>query len=439
VFGALQVQLLRYAWNLMSETTFLFLTYLFFVLQEKEGNGEDLWRNVLLGTVAAAACLVRPVGIALAVAGGIHFLLHRQWKALFAFSGAFTLSYAPQIIRTWSLLGVPFAHMTHYRSDTSMMTSSLGVLANMWKGCLGYFFRFLPEDLFFSFFGPSGLLGRLHLVSLSSPLKWLVACFVATGFFRRCRHMQMAEWFWIVYWAMFCTYNVGSEPVVEGGFRFQPRYLAPILPLAALYFADGIDLACHWLEGLCQQFSHVRDAVIASVAFYALLTTLAVGGICLRNTWRFRHQNAWSPERVRSSGNEDDIAFARYIETADWAAGHLPSNAVIGSRKPQHTFLFSGVKGFRYDTDWLDNGPHDVWSNTLAYGRFGPVFLLEDAFPASGGYGNTRVQVLEPTIAAHASELRLVHATEEPETRLWLVLPTADGMEGIPSSATSNP
>ena len=168
---------------------------------------------------------------------------------------------------------------------------------------------------------------------------------------------------------MFCTYNAGSEPVAEGGFHFQPRYLAPILPLAALYFVSGIDWLFsglgRWLKiaGLC------RNAVIAAVGGYALLTSLAVGGICLKNTWRFRGLAAWAPERVQSSGNEDDMAFARYIETADWAAAHLPSNAVIGSRKPQHTLLFSGLhRRFASGTTRCVKPADSTYSSVMAVG-----------------------------------------------------------------------
>lgn len=428
VFGALQVQVLRYAWNLMSETSFLFLVFLCFAIQERERKTAlEPW---LLGCVAALATLVRPVGIALAMAGGLHYLLRKRWKNMFTFCAAFGLVYVLEIIRTWRLLGVPFAYMTHYHSDASGIQAGFAVLSNMWRGWLGYFFQSLPSDLFFMFFGSDGLLGKLHLGGLSGVGMWLVAGLVVAGFLRGIRRMQMAEWFWLFYWAMFCTYNAGSEPVAEGGFHFQPRYLAPILPLAALYFVGGIDWLFSGLGRWLKVAGPCRNAVIAAVGGYALLTSLAVGGICLKNTWRFRGLAAWAPERVQSSENADDLAFARYIETANWAAAHLPANAVIASRKPQHTLLFSGLKGFRYDMDWLEEGCRDAWDNTVAYGRYGPVYLLQDAFPATSGYGNTRVHVLDPAIAAHEADLELVYSTEEPVTKLWLVRETS-GKESL--------
>lgn len=435
VFGAFQVQLLRYAWNLMSETSFIFLTYLFFAIQER-GSGENnrTGASVLLGVLAACATMVRPVGIALAVAGGIHFLFRRQWKDLVAFSLAFAVAYAPQVARTWCILGVPFAHMTHYHATGSLVQSVAALLSTMWKGWLGYYFTSIPSDLFFYVFGGDGFLGKLGLASLSRPLMWLVAAIVSIGFFRRLPRMRMADWFWLVFWAMVCTYDIGTEAHAPGAFRFNPRFLAPVLPLAALYFASGTDWLVRHFPLLGTRARPVGTAILSTVAAYTLLVSLAVGAICVKNTWKFRGLPAWAPERVASSGNADDLAFARYIEVAEWAGPHLPPNALIASRKPQQTFLFSGLKGFRYDSDWLDVAIQDVWQNAVAYGRHGPIYLLQDAFPASGGYGNTRVQVLDPAITAHADDLRLAYATEDPVTRLWLVVPTAQ--EGAENSVS---
>lgn len=426
VFGAFQVQLLRYAWNLMSETCFLFLTYLFFAVQERrEDSDVGLGRAAVLGIVAACATLVRPLGIAFPLAAGIHFLFHRRWKPLLVFSAVFAFAYAPQIIRTWCILGVPFAHMTHYHAAGSPLQSIIAMVSTTANGWIGYFFRDLPADLFFYLFGGGGFLARVGLSGLSIPLGWLVSGVVAVGFLRRIPHFRVAEWFWCFYWFLFCSYNEITGLVGPGNFHFQPRYLAPVLPLAALYFASGIDwlartAACGWKGAF-----RLRNATFAGVAAYALLVSMAVGAICLKNTWRFRGQKAWSYERLASSKNADDLALARYAEAAEWASANLPSNALIASRKPQQTLVFSGLKGFRYDFDWRDSANRDVWLNALSYGQYGPVYLLQDAFPATSGYGNTRVQLLDPAIAAHAADLHLVYETEEPVTRLWLVIPTS--------------
>lgn len=422
ILGTIQIQLLRYAWNLMSETSFLALVFLAFAIQEKKNS--PILIPILLGLLASLATLVRPVGLALCLAGMAFYLLQRRWKETTLFVFAFFVPYSLEIIRTWRLLGVPFAYMTHYQSDVPESHAILTAVSNLWAGWRGYFFQSLPEDLFFSLFQGRGLLDRLHLSCVSRPFMLAVSALVAAGFLRRIRRMQVAEWFWLFYWAMFCTYNAGSDPVGPNGFHFQPRYLAPVLPLAALYFAGGLDWIASLFRRLGKGALWLRDSVLFGAAFYALVTSLAVSAICVRNAWKFRGYPAWSPERVASSGNEDDLAFARYIETADWAASHLPSNAVIASRKPQHTFLFSHLKGFRYDMDWIDRDNHDPWVNSVSFGRYGPVYLLQDAFPATSGYGNTRVHVLDPAIEAHASELSLVYTTQEPITRLWLVLPT---------------
>lgn len=426
VFGAFQVQLLRYAWNLMSETNFLLPVYLAFALQEKETarNREPVWLAAVLGALAAWSTLVRPVGVALALAGGICFLVRRRWWPLLAFCSGFGVCYLPQVVRTWCLAGVPFAHMTHYHSDASFFQSVAALASTTWKGFVGYFFRSLPSDLFFFLFGGGGWLAKIGLSAISLPLMWLVSALVALGFVRRVSRIRMAEWFWLVFWPLVCTYDIGTEAHTPGAFRFNPRFLAPVLPLAALYFAEAVDWICSALSRLSKRPLPLRTALFSSLAAYTFLVSLAVSAVCIKNAWRFRGLPSWSPARVASSGDADDIAFARFIETAEWAAAHLPSNAVIASRKPQQTFLFSGLKGFRYDFDWLDASNHDVWQNALAYRRYGPVYLLQDAFPPSGGYGNTRVTLLDPLIAAHQPDLALVYSSADPVTRLWRVSPS---------------
>ena len=80
----------------------------------------------------------------------------------------------------------------------------------------------------------------------------------------------------------------------------------------------------------------------------------------------------------------------------------------------------SGLKGFRYDSDFLP-GATDLWANILAHQQYGPVYIVQDAYPAGTGYGNARIAMLDPLIEKKADQLELVLETPEPVTKLWRV------------------
>ncbi len=287
---------------------------------------------------------------------------------------------------------------------------------NILTGAIGYFFYHLPREMFFSLMDYRCLLCKIHAGWLIWPVSLGISVSVLVGFLGRLRSPRMGEWFWLFYWPIICSWNAGSEAPVYG-FHFQPRYLLPILPLAALYFVDGTIIISSLLIRRETWARRAWMTVAFSCAVYVLVTSLAVGGVRLRNEWRVRGLSAWSPARVERI---EDAAFARYIEAGLWLKENTPTNVVIASRKPQHTYLFSKRKGFRYDTDWLGED-RDIWGNILAYRQYGPVYILQDAFPAESGYGQSRVHGLDPAIMTHAGDLEMVFETKEPVTRVWRV------------------
>ena len=106
---------------------------------------------------------------------------------------------------------------------------------------------------------------------------------------------------------------------------------------------------------------------------------------------------------------------------AQWLPGHVPTNAVVASRKPDHVWLVSSRRGFRYDEPAPGEAAKDVWSHIIAQRGDGPLLILQDAFPAGTGYGNARVHGLDPAVAEHRDQLDLLYETASPVTRVWSV------------------
>lgn len=423
VIGLFSVQSLAHGWLIMTEAPFMAIAALILYLTARLNPRPSRGAVFAIGMLCGFSMLIRPAGIALLPAVFIVLLLRRAWTACALLLAGFALCYSPTIVRSYQLAGVPFPHMTHFESGHAASTAHHmalgGMLKNVFVSFPGYFFVHLPEHLFYSLFDYRCVLCLLHLGFLVRPLSILLALLVAAGFLSRMRHPGAAEFYWIFAWPFLCVYNQ-PDYAEAGVFLYQPRYLIPLLPLAGLYLVAGIQVAA----AACRLAPEKRTAAVRIVAgacaAYVLLAGSAAAATRFRNEWRVWGASDFAPERQLLSSDENDRAFGRYLEAAQWLATNVPDDAIIASRKPDHVYLVSGRKGFRYDG--ADTGAHGtVWEILMSQKTAAPLYILQDAFPAYTGYGRVRASGLDPEIAAHSSDLELVHVTDAPVTRIWRV------------------
>lgn len=425
--GLFPVVYLSFAWQLMSEALFFLALFgaLWALARARDRGG---WADAALaGAFAGLSLLVRPAGLALLVAGVLHLALRRRFRPAAVFAAVAVACYLPAVVRTVVLSGSALPHLSHFEGGAGgVHESPLRVAAeSIVQSFPRYFFFELPRHQFFSLFDHRSLLTRLHLGFAAGPLALAAALLVLAGSLARLRRPDAAVLFWWVYWPLLCAYNQ-PDYRAAGTFFYQPRYLIPLLPLAAVYLCEGLALLARpWAARLRKDPAQLAAGPALLAAAYVLLTGLGAAGVRLRNErplWRY---DDFAPERQLVRHNELDAAFGRYLESARWIGDHAPPDAAVASRKPDHVWLVSGARGFRYDAGDAEKAAHDIWSHMLEQGRGRPLLILQDAFPAETGYGRTRVNGLDPVLEAHRGELELLHETAAPVTRIWRVRPAA--------------
>jgi len=420
--GCFGVFMLGYAWRIFSEMPYLLVAFLAFLVVLK-GDREGTAMDVIMGAILAAlAALVRPVGIALFPAGVLHYAFRREWRNVLVFVAVVVAVYGPFVVRTYLLAGVPIPHMLVYDPEGTAMraagSSIAGLLGTMAESLPYYFFHALPRRMFFSLFSEECLICMLGLRWLITPLTVLLSLGVLAGFLIKLRKGGLAECYWLIYWPMLGTFEQWP----------QDRYLLPVIPLAALYLGVACTVAIRKLFAYQPRVRRkLTAAVLALPAVYVLLTAGGAGVVRLRNEIRAWGLHPWDPQRQLAIGWPDNRAFARYIQAGRWMGEHLPTNTVVVSRKPRHTYLFSGLRGHRYDG--VDVKGTSTWDRITRHAGARPVAILQDGFSAESGYGHSRISMLDPALEAHRGELELVYETEEPETRVWL-LPARDASGG---------
>lgn len=421
VLACLPVWMLSFAWQIMSEMTYLFFTLLCLSLFHAKHKSAPAWA----GLTAGLALLVRPGGLVMIAVAPLVYRGKGRVKRLALFllcMGAVSMLW---LARTQYHTGHWFEHTSHLAAESTTLAGSLwSNLENLTRSFPIYFFRSMPAMLFFSLFDHHHFLETVAGTTVSHWASIAVALVVLGGWASRLRqHPSAYEWYWLFGWLLACIYNQ-PDYAARGDFFFQPRYIFPLLALSGLYFIAGLSACCRlagrWLP-CCRRPGCKRTVLILPTA-YILLTSTAAGMARTAKTFTHWGREGWDPARLADTGFDVDKAFAQYMAAGSWMRDALPVRAVVASRKPEHIWLVSGKKGFRYDADRLE--PElGLWDNLLAHRRFGPVYILQDGFPASVDYGKVRISSLNPLLAANRSNLELVYERGDPPTRIWKVIP----------------
>ena len=417
ILACLPVWMLSFAWQIMSEMTYLLFTLLTLSLV----HATNRYAPAFAGLTAGLALLVRPGGLVMIAVAPLVYRGKGGAKRLglfFLCMGAVSMLW---LARTYYHAGHWFEHSAHLAAQSTTLTESIWRNGeNLIRSFPVYFLRSMPSMLFFSLFDYHHFLGKIAGTTISQWTSIAVALVVLTGWISRLlKHHSAYEWYWLFGWLLACIYNQ-PDYAARGAFLFQPRYVFPLLALSGLYFIAGISTGCRLAARWPPFYRHPcfkRTALILP-AVYILLTTTAAGMARTYKTLVHWGRAGWDPVRLADTGFDVDKAFAEYMAAGSWMRESLPAQAIIASRKPEHIWLVSGKKGFRYDAERL--APElGLWENILAYRRFGPVYILQDAYPDTVDYGKVRRSALDPLLAAHHSHLNLVYENGNPPTRIW--------------------
>lgn len=307
---------IRLAGELRSESLFDVLSPLVLLAMPSPGSTAGWRRGFAVGTLAGLAILTRHVGVALAAAAGIEFLLRRNFGAMLAMSAATLLSTTP-----WVLTQIVAGQGTQAEllADGQGRYASLpGRLAEQFL----FYVRRLPDSLFGPFVETATVFRGerpLALAATCVALAFAAVCCVGAMRMLRAGDLRPGG----LYLAISMTILI-IWPFTEAG-----RFLIPLVPLNLAAFAIGCEsiaaaVKARWPEVLAVSYLAVRwqSQAATAIAIFAL---------------PFGLYTAIKPWRTGSA-----TADARFESACRWIEGNLPRDAVIAARHPGDVFWRTG-------------------------------------------------------------------------------------------------
>jgi 4-amino-4-deoxy-L-arabinose transferase-like glycosyltransferase len=314
---------LTYAHYLFTELPFILLSLpaLYFLLRGGEGRRRWLFAG-LAGLFAALAFLTRTQGLALPLGLAIFLGFKRRWQELGVFALVFFLTWLPWLQRD---LRVP--HEAGYLAQLFRRDWYNAASGNIGAG---EFVKRIFENLgiYLLRVFPAVMLPMLASARAVLPVFGvLVSGFALWGFVAEARRhgMGMMEWYVLLAAGILMVW-----PTIWSGDRF----LLPILPLLVWYLVVGFRELARRLK-----LPAIPAYAAGAIALVCLVSNVGQAQTSLRNLSDYAKGD-------RFAGYDD--AWRTYFQAAEWLRVHTDTNAVVVSRKPQFTYLYSGRKSFVY-------------------------------------------------------------------------------------------
>lgn len=379
---------------------------------------------------SVAAIYVRPNGVTLIPALGIYLLLHRQWRAV-AFS-----------IIAGGILLAPLAVMQHraasegatYAAYANTVETSQGERKLTGAGDLlrrtakmaaaqtlnlGGVIGARPESLSLRprpiLYAPGELVQTATAAAepTSRPVPSPLTPFTF-GHMARYLMGLLALWGLIITWrgrgGVMHWYMVMNILMLVLTPFARGRYLLPLLPMWGWFLAMSLMWFAH-------RVSRVDGAKLGSLAVTMVLVAIAsftffAGVQQVLVNIENRGLPYYAPTRYAMDGTD----IMNYAAAAGWIASNAPPNAVVICRKPSNVYWITGRR-CTWGPMWQQD-PEQLWRDTLALARYGPVFIIQDAF-INRFHGDLSERNLKPALLAHRDQIEPVLTLSAPRTIIW--------------------
>lgn len=314
---------IRLASELRSESLFILLSALVFLVETDATDPRTRARDILSGLLIGAAILTRQAAVALLAAVLLNHLLHHRRKSAI-FTGCTTLLTISPWLFWIATSGKP--------AQAALLTAdehSRSITRRLADQSLFYLIR-LPDSLFGPFL-------ETATVFRSTPalkaLAWLLAAGFAiifiTGLAKIAKNpkTRLAATYLVLSLAMLIAW-----PFTEAG-----RFLVPLVPFVLLAFTDGLASVCQSLKISINLKSELAEQ----------FAPWLVAALCLPfglYTWQ---------KQVRGDAGSQDHDFNR---ACAWLSQKTPASAIIASRHPGDVFWRSGRAG----VIWPESGEIDA-------------------------------------------------------------------------------
>ncbi|MEK6750983.1 MAG: hypothetical protein AABZ00_01855 [Chloroflexota bacterium] len=312
--------------TVMSESAYLFFSLLalnvFDIWKDKAGGKRD-WLIVLVAVLALYTQLIRTIGISLAIALALYFLLTRRWREAGIAMGVFI---AGALLQTWLNLRNGGSVVSASYESQVFNGSIMEKIGQMGSNALGYFNEILAGSLI-PIFGSkvTGFLGNYGLEVLPALVNVIILLVVVFGLAVSVKKFHVMDIYVAVYLLgilAFWNPEVGSV---------KARFLIPIIPFLYFYLIQGMA----WVKekGARNRISYERRVEAGLVVFIAL-------ALLVRNVqdWRNPVMNQMTDLSIGTS----------------WVAENAPSEAIVMVNEPVPAYVHVQRKTIGYPANGQD-------------------------------------------------------------------------------------
>jgi hypothetical protein len=312
--------------TVMSESAYLFFSLLALNVFDA-GNGKVAgkkdWLVVLVAVLALYTQLIRTIGISLAIALVLYFLLTRRWREAGIAMGVFI---AGALLQTWLNLRNGGSVVSASYESQVFNSSIMDKIGQMGSNALGYFNEILAGSLI-PIFGSkvTGFLGNYGLEVLPALVNVIILLVVVFGLAVSVKKFHVMDIYVAVYLLgilAFWNPNVGSV---------KARFLIPIIPFLYFYLVQAIAWAKE--KAARSGINYGRRVEAGLVVFIAL-------ALLIRNVqdWRTPVMNQMTDISLGSS----------------WVAENSPLDSVVMVNEPVPAYVHVRRKTIGFPTAGQD-------------------------------------------------------------------------------------
>lgn len=366
--------------TVMSESAYLFFSLLalnvFDMWSEKSGNKKD-WLVVLVAILAIYTQLIRTVGISLAIAFLVYYLLTRRWREAGITLGVFI---AGVLLQTWINLRNGGSVVSAGYQSQVFSGSIMDKIGQMWSNVLGYFDKILAGSLI-PIFGPrvTDFWGTYGLASLPTLVNVVILLLVVSGLVLSIKKFHVMDVYVAVYVIgilAFWNPDVGSV---------KARFLIPILPFFYFYLVQGIA----WVA---------EKSARNRINYGRSVEALVIGGIAL--ALLVRNVQDWQNPVMNQM---TDISIG-----TNWIAKNAPSDSIVMVNEPVPAYVQVKRKTIGYP-----KAGQDLESYLNNQGIDYIVVSPKLQSPRSTALDETTLNQIMPILNSQADKFKIVFTNEE--------------------------
>lgn len=373
---------IRVAGELRSESLFIALSAIVFVMMNVKKPSRPRSHNALLGMVIGLSILSRQVGVALGAAVFVEFVCRKEPRKAMASVVISALFVLPWVVWQWSVGGGTQAELLAKDGQSR-----------------GFIERLADQSIFYTRRLPDSLFGpyiETVTVFMSSPAMAFVATLIAAVFCIICiaGFIKLAKSPVTRFSAIY--FGISLSILIVWPFTEAGRFLIPLIPILSLAFANGLVVLCHIFHDFGLAGFMTPRGLIWLIPGIAMLFGI--------HTWQ---------KNIRTTPMMLDRDFD---QACVWIAQQVAPTEVIASRHPGDVFWRSGHVGVRWpEQSTIEEVVEDLAQKNVGFllvdrGRFVGDNLPDWLAPASL---DRRPDLFQPV---------LIEGLKESQTKVWKVL-----------------